>query len=782
MSLPTSPDLSANAGLPPWSGHHATHALLSAVLAVLILAGASGCSTTGDLARGEKLYTGADLHIDGSEEIPEEGALRDQLETLIVPQPNAKLLGLFRMKLWLYNAGLFGESMGEPPVLFRTVEPDRVVARMQTLLDNKGYFQAEVKYEVLEEEKTGEIRYDLTLHPPYTISSVSVTGKDSPVLAAIRGSMSETGLKVGQQYDLGALQQERERIDSVLKDRGYFAFAPGYITFRADSSVGERKVDLSLGLRARIPDAAARQYTINNIYIYSGYGLNHDSTAIPAGDTTIVDGLRYIDIDKRFDPGVLIRSVFFVRGTPYSRHDHDRTLKRLMNLGVFKYVDIRFVGADTTTLDAHIYLTPLLMKSLRFELKGVSKSNNVLGPVFDSSFRNRNMFGGAELFKFSFEAGFEAAVRGTRAGGSSYELGFRAELEFPKFIMPFVPGDFSSTYVPRTRMVLGLRLLHRLRYYQMFSFDASFGYSWKESLSKEHVFDPISITVAHLTRETEEFKGLLATNPFLRKSIEEQFIIGQTYSFTYTDQMESDRKNHIYFRGSVDLSGSLIHGVQSLFRRDRGTPENPYTIAGAAYAEYSRFDVDVRQYYNTIDQSSSIASRFIAGIGIAHGNSSTLPYIRQFYVGGSNSVRAFDARTLGPGSYRLPDSIASRSFLDQAGDIKIEANVEYRFPIAGIVHGALFIDAGNIWMLRDDPDRPGGKFAWRSFLDEIAVGTGVGVRFDLSFFIVRFDLAFPLRVPSLPHGERWVIRKIDLGSASWRKENLVFNIAIGYPY
>ncbi|HSQ75450.1 MAG TPA: BamA/TamA family outer membrane protein [Bacteroidota bacterium] len=782
MPPPSSSALFSSPGLTRGCGTWRMYGLAFVGSVVLLLGGSPGCSTTGNLGRGEKLYTGADLHIEHEGEIPDESDLRDQLETLIVPRPNSTVLGLFRMKLWLHNAGLFKETMGEPPVLLRTVEPDRVAARMRTLLDNKGYFQAKVTYEVLEEERTAEVRYDLAIHPPYTISSVSVRGDDSPVLAAIRGSMVDTGLKIGQQYDLGALQRERARIDSALKDQGYFSFAPGFIMFRADSSVGERKVDLVLGLSPRIPDAATRLYTINNIAVYSGYALNSDSSGIPAGDTVIVDGFQYIDLDGRFDPGVLLRSVFFVRGAPYSRHDHDRTLNRLMNLGVFKYVDVRFSKVDSTRLDAQIYLTPLLMKSLRFELQGVSKSNDLVGPVFDSSFRNRNMFRGAELFKISVEAGFEASVGGTRVGGSSYELGSRAELEFPKFIMPFVPGDFPSSYVPKTHMLLGIRLLHRLLYYQMFSLDASFGYAWKETLSKDHVFNPISITLAHLTRTTDQFKTLLTANPFLRRSIEDQFIIGQTYAFTYTNQLENDRKNHLYFRGSIDLSGSLIHVVQSLFRRDKGTPENPYTIAGAAYAEYSRFDVDVRHYYNTSDRSSSIASRLIAGIGIAHGNSSVLPYIRQFYIGGSNSVRAFDARTLGPGSYRSPDSLASRLFQDQAGDIKLEANAEYRFPIAGIVHGALFIDAGNVWILREDPDRPGGTFAWRSFLDEIAVGTGFGVRLDLSFFILRFDIAFPLRVPSLPKGERWVIREIDVGSASWRKANLVFNIALGYPY
>lgn len=766
-------------------GKHTMQCFLSVGVAFIFLATASGCSNTGYLSQNEKLYTGAELRIEEKGEIPDEGDLKDQLEKLIVPEPNGKFLGLFRLKLWLYNIGLFKESMGEPPVLLQSVGPDRVATKMRTLLENKGYFQAAVNYKVREEEKTGDVQYSVEIQPPYTISSVSVTGDDSAVLDSVRASMIETVLKIGEPYDLSKLQQERVRIDAALKDKGFFYFAPDLMLFQADSSAGERKVDLSLSLRKQIPEEATRIYTIANIYIYSGYALNRDSVDVPAGDTVNVEGYKYIDLDNRFDPGVIIRSVFFVKGSPYTRHDHDQTLNRLMNLGVFKFVNIRFVNADSAgmaRLNAHIYLTPLLMKTLRFELQGVSKSNNLVGPVFNSSFRNRNLLRGAELFKLTFEAGFETSIRGTQSGGSSYELGSRAELELPKFFLPFTLEDISSRFVPKTRMVLGLRLLHRLQYYQMVSIDASFGYNWKETLNKEHSFNPISVTFAHLTNTTQQFKDLLATNPFLRKSFEEQFIIGQTYSFTYADQLEKDRKNHLYFKGSVDLSGSLIHLVQSLFRKDGGTPGNPYKIFGAPYSEYAKFDVDVRQYYNTNNQTSSVASRLIAGIGIAHGNSSTLPYVKQFYIGGSNSVRAFDARSLGPGSYKAPDSLASSSFVDQAGDIKLEANVEYRFPIVSILHGALFVDAGNIWMRKDDPNRPGGTFSGTTFLDEIAVGTGFGVRLDLSFFILRFDLAFPLHVPYLPKGERWVTNKIDFGSPSWRKENLVLNIAIGYPY
>jgi outer membrane protein insertion porin family len=767
-----------------------TGVFLSESLALVATAGmlaifAPGCSNTAYLVHGEKLYTGADVNIEEKNNIPDKSDLENQLDLLARPEPNGKLLGLFRFKLWLYNIGFFKETLGEPPVLLQSVAPDRVAARMRALLESKGYFWTDVHYTVREEEKTADIQYTIALRSPYRINGITVKGDSTTLVDAIRSTMRETILVPGDQYDLVKLKQERERIDAALKEKGYFYFSPDFIVFQADSTAGNETVDLSLQVKKDIPVEATRVYTIGNTTIYSGYSLHRDSAATPAGDTVSVGGCSYIDIDKKFRANVIVRSIFFKKGAVYSRNDHDLTLNRLMDLGVFKFVNIRFVEADSggiPRLDPHIYLTPLPMKNICFELQGVSKSNNLAGPVFNSSYRNRNLFGGAELFTLSLEAGFEVPIGGGQSGTNSYEIGTRGELFLPKFVTPFTLGSVSSRFVPRTHIALGLSLLNRLQYYQLFSVDASFGYNWKESISKEHNFNPLSITVARLTNTTPKFNDLLNTNPFLRNSFEEQFIIGQNYSFTYNDQLEKNYKNHTYFKGSIDLSGNLLHFVQSLFYRQKATPDTPYKIFGAAYSEYYKFDIDVRHYYNTVDHRSSLASRLIAGIGVAYGNSATLPYVKQFYIGGSNSVRAFGARTLGPGSYRIPDSLAARSFIDQAGDIKLEANSEYRFPIVSIVKGALFVDAGNIWLLREDPARPGSQFSGKKFLDEIAVGTGFGLRLDLSFFILRFDLAFPLRVPYLPQGERWVINKIDIGDPSWRKNNLALNIAIGYPY
>jgi outer membrane protein insertion porin family len=754
---------------------------LAGVLSVCIL----GCSNTAYLAKGEKLYTGATVNIEEKEDLPDKSDLESQLDLIAKPEPNTKFLGLLHVKLWLYNIGVFKESLGEPPVLLQSVVPDRVAARMGNLLEGKGYFGAVALYTVQEDEHTAEIQYTVALHTPYRINGITVKGESTTLLEEIRSTMGETLLHAGDQYDLVKLKQERERIDAALKEKGYFYFSPNFIVFQADTSAGKKTIDLSLAVKNDIPVEATRFYTIGTTSIYSGYSLKPDSASTVAGDTVSVGGCLYIDLDRKFNPDVIVRSVFFKKGARYSRKNHDLTLNRLTNLGVFKFVSIRFDEVDSAgipRLDPHIYLTPLSTKSIRFELQGVSKSNNLAGPVFTSSFTNRNLFGGAELFTLSFEAGFEVPVGGGQSGGNSYEVGTRGELQLPKFATPFTLENVSSLFVPKTRIVLGSNLLNRLQYYQLFSVDASFGYDWRESVTKEHNLSLLSITSAHLTNTTQKFNDLLSENPLLKKSFDQQLIIGQNYSFTYNDQLEPGHKNHLYFKGSVDLSGNLLQLGQSLFAKNTATPESPYQIFGTTYSEYYKVDIDLRHYYNTEDQRSSIASRFIAGIGVAYGNSATMPYVKQFYIGGSNSVRAFGARALGPGSFRIPDSVAANTFIDQAGDIILEANTEYRFPIVSIVKGALFIDAGNIWLLRNDPDRPGGTFSANTFLDDIAVGTGFGLRLDLSFFILRFDLAFPLRIPSLPPGDRWVVNKINFGSPSWRGNNLALNIAIGYPY
>jgi outer membrane protein assembly factor BamA len=316
--------------------------------------------------------------------------------------------------------------------------------------------------------------------------------------------------------------------------------------------------------------------------------------------------------------------------------------------------------------------------------------------------------------------------------------------------------------------------LQKQQLYTLNSFRAEFGYAWKENIRKEHLFNPISIHYVHPRDITQLYIDSMAGNPTLAKAVEEQFILGTNYNYIYNDMQRNRIMSGFYFRGGLDLSGNIA-GLLSGANIKEG---KPVTIAGARFSQYAKFETDFR-YYAKVSSKALWANRLILGLGLPWGNSMELPYIKQFFVGGNNSIRAFRSRALGPGSYQPPPS---ETFLpDQSGDIKIETNTELRMKLAGIVHGAVFVDAGNIWLYNDNPLKPGAKFSG-DFLKEMAVGTGVGLRFDVVYIVVRLDVAFPLRKPYLPEGERWVINQIKFGSSDWRRDNIIFNLGIGYPF
>ena len=333
--------------------------------------------------------------------------------------------------------------------------------------------------------------------------------------------------------------------------------------------------------------------------------------------------------------------------------------------------------------------------------------------------------------------------------------------------------------MPRTIFSLGVQQLSRVQYYDLASFNANAGYKWAQTSMQTHELNPIAISFLKLGRTTRAFDSLLLVNPFLQRSYESQFIAGSTYSYTYNTQVNTDRKVNYYVNGAVDVAGNLLHTLQGGFsaRNDAQTPKH---LLGSTYSQYAKGTIDAR-YYNQLSRRGKLATRAIVGVGRAYGNSDVLPFTKQYFIGGNNSVRAFQPRTLGPGAYRIPDSVRGSFFVDQAGDIKLELNAEYRFDIFSIVKGAVFADAGNIWLMRANPTKPGAEFVASKFISQLAVGAGAGLRFDASFFVLRLDLATPLRRPDAPGGPSWVLNDIKW-TPEWRRKNLVLNIAIGYPF
>jgi outer membrane protein insertion porin family len=760
------------------------------VFVLLAVACISGCRCVKYLPKGDTLYTGSVIHIE-SETVINKKDLSNELEKVERPKPNSTFLGM-RPKLWVYD--ITGKDpgkgvkhwlitkVGEPPVLASELAPSKTAELMKNRLQMKGYFHSKIAFRLITKNQKTKVVYDVQLPAPYLIHKIIFPTDTSMLSARIRGTLPQSLLKEGERYDLDLFKTERIRIDHALKDSGFFYFNPDYLLFRADSVTGSKLVNITLTVKPDAPAKARIPYIIGRVYLMPYPALTDSGTT--KVDTIHEGGYYYLDNDSAFRPKVIVGSVFLKTGDLYSRKNHNTTLGHLMGMGVFKFVSIRFEQVDDTVrgiLNVYINMSPMPGKSVQAELEAVTKSNNYTGPALTLSFKNRNLFQGAEMFVFNLLGSFETQLSGTERGLNSYEFGANAQLYFPKFVSPFKMRNASSLFVPKTKVSLGYRLIQRIKYFNMEAFDASFGYKWKENARKEHELDPVSITLTRLNSTTPAFNTLLQENSFLRKSFQEQFIIGSKYSFTYNTQIGVQHRNQYYFNGTIDVAGNALHTVQSLIMNHASTDAEPYKIFGYPYSQYSRGTVDGRYYLN-LNKGSKIAARVLAGIGLPYGNSSTMPYTKQFFSGGSNSIRAFQARSLGPGSYSVPDSLRGKTFLDQSGDIKLEGSLEYRFGIISVLKGALFTDAGNVWLLRKNSQFPGGEFDVSRFQEQIAVGAGFGLRIDLSFFVLRFDLALPLRKPFLPENERWVVSKIAFGDPSWRRQNLVLNIAVGYPF
>ena len=669
-------------------------------------------------------------------------------------------------------------KLGEPPVLFNQNDMFNNQSILTNRVENVGFFNAEVTFEEKEiGEKKMEVNYTVRPGNQYTIKNVTFVNDSTPIQQLIHDAGTRwSELKKGKPYSLEKIKEERERLDAYAKNKGYYFFSPNNLIVQVDSTVGKHQVDLFVKVKEDTPALAEKPFTIGNIYVYSDYSLLNPTSSENNSEIKPYKDLDIIDPKNKFKPFIFDRAIYFKKGDLYSRTAHNLSLNRLVNLGVFKYVKNNFEIKDSlnNVLDVYYYLTPEKPKSIRLELLGKTNSASYNGVELNLNWSHKNIFRGAELLSISAYGGADFQLSSKGNGYDVYKAGLEGTLTFPRLITPW--NFHSSTgFVPRTRAVLGGEYLYRTQLYSLQSFKASWGYVWKESSTKEHQLDVMDINYVIPQNVTELYKETAKGNPSMERILDKQLIFGPTYYFTYSNIAQQRKKNTYYYRGGLDLSGNIV-GLLMKADSEKG---NEKDILGVPFSQYIRTEHDIR-HYRKLSKTSQLVSRIHAGIGYSYGNSTNLPYSKQFFVGGSNSIRAFRARTLGPGSFD-PTTIDSKFIPDQTGDILLEFNLEYRKKIYGIVNGALFIDGGNVWNLNTVSDRPGGTFS-KDFYKEIALGAGFGLRFDITFLVLRFDFAFPLRIPYRPENERWVIKDIDFGSKQWRKDNLMFNLAIGYPF
>ena len=759
---------------------------------LLILVSLYACSVGKFIPKGEVLYTGSKIDINSNNEIKNTKKVNQELQTLLTPEPNSQILGMrpglyFHYKAKKEKPGFlnrwFNKKFGEEPVYLSDVNLQRIEELMLNRLDNRGYFYSKVSSTIDSTQKHADIQFNVVLQEPYTLQQFKLDKDSLPIYTDISAALEQTQIKQGKRFDLELMKYERERIDNELKQKGYYNFNPDFLIFEVDTNrYDNKKFDLFLRLKKNVPKKSLIPYTIDSISVYPNFSIGSDTTEASA--TSVVNGIHFFQKEEFFKPKKLESYILFGIGQKYNSETSRLTSNRLASLGNYKYVNIRFNETDTTTTDsvgslsADLYLSPLTKRSLRAELQAVTKSNGFAGPGVSVIYNNRNLFRGGETLGISGNFAYETQLSGgNNTGLSSIAGGLKADLIIPTLV-PFSPKSFKYA-VPKTKISLGMDILQRSKLYTLTSFNTSFGYTWNANKFVYHELNPISVNYVNLSNSTEEFTAILDKNPFLRQSFEQQFIAGLNYTFTYNELVDSNKSTPIFVSTNLDIAGNalnLLSGSKS-------------TIFGIEYAQYAKADIDFR-YYLKWGGEQALVIRLYGGWGIPFGNSSTLPFVKQFFSGGPYSVRAFNIRSLGPGTF-TSDGDGTNSFFDQSGNLKLEANMEYRFPIWNYLKGALFADAGNVWLTNeinipeDEPEEnkafneellSKGKFG-SNWAKELGIGLGFGLRVDIQSFVIRFDLASPLQVPYLPEGERIRTPFFDGGS-----NNIILNFAIGYPF
>ncbi len=760
------------------------YAVCVAALALLC----ASCSTTRRIPQGELLYTGSKVAVvygGASEEhkLPE-GVVSALSSAVDVPPNN--YISLLQMRspiplgLWVYNnwdnppGGLkhwLYEKLVEEPVLVSDVRPQVRTRMLDQILDNAGYFRGLATYELVPAKNPRKAKIKYTVHPgpAFPIDTITFLADTTPIALLIDSlAMADSYLsRRSPRFSTDSLRDARIRITNRLRNRGYYFFQPDFIEYLADSVQRRGHIAMRMVLAANTPRFALQPYRTGRVFVTldrSQGGGTPDTVEMKRA--TLVRMMP-----SRFRNRIIDEAVVFRPGRTFSVRDMNRTQTNLSRLGIFNGIDISVVPdtarRDERLLDVYISATFDRPLETSLEVNASSKSNSYIGPGLSFGVTNKNIFGGGEQLSVRLTGSYEWQTgRGRRSLFNSYEVGITGSLAFPRLLAPkFIPR--SRYQLNWTRFQLNADLLNRPHYFKMAQFNASISYDWRVRRHVQNTLTPFKLTYTNLMHTTEEFDSIMEANPAVAQSFKSQFIPQMIYTYVYDRMINPD--NSINWQFTIQEAGNIFWGIYRACGK-KGEKE----LFGTPFSQFVKGQTQLVWGRRIGAGDNWLFTRVAVGAAHAYGNSSQVPYSEQFYVGGANSIRAFTVRSIGPGSYKAPPGMPEDNF-DRTGTFKFEANVEYRFPIWGILHGAVFVDAGNVWLLKADPLRPGGNLRAGSFLKDLALGTGVGLRVDVSMLVVRGDLGIGIHAP-YDTGRRGYYNMRNFGSS------LAFHLAIGYPF
>lgn len=693
------------------------------------------------------------------------------------------------------NPGSFNQwllNIGEAPTLLDQELVNQSTRQIKYFFESKGYFNITVRDSVrYVKGKKAQVYFLLEHKKPYVIDHVNHKSEDIALQTILDNIKDQSVIKPNQIYDRNKLSEERERVVGVLKDSGYFDINTTFISFRIDSGVNLNKVDVNLevsalqkkviGFKDSLQIIPHKKYIIRQIKYYTDY--SYQQQVFKEQDSTFFEGnLIYFDNELKYKPLILVNKTAFCRGDHYNQTLVEKTYQNLANLKEFRFINISFIPnvSDTSefTLDCIIQLTPLLKRAYKVETQGTNTQGN-LGVAVDFSYQNKNLMKGFEIAEFKIFTSLEAQRILNESEDklilpflpfNTFQIGPELSLQFPKLwpLKTKLSCD-KNKIIPVTRLNLSLNYQRRPDYERSI-FNVTQSYQWSSSKKQiSYVLDPLLISYVRVNLSPSFEEQINNLNSiFYRASFSNQLILGFRFNANFSNQKKNNRNYHLIgLTGeSSGLWAGLLNSVRPFIKNDAGLS----TIYNVPYSQYLKFDIDYRKFY-PLNKNSDFAMRLFGGIGLPYNNSSFMPFVKSYSAGGANDMRGWIARDLGPGSFVLPSGIR----YEQIGDIKLLSSLEYRYKFIKIVETAAFIDAGNIWTRRTDAARPGAEFKYDTFLKEMAISAGVGVRLNFNYFIFRLDFAQPIRFPSLIGNSHWVIDKMQLN-----KTNI--NFGIGYPF
>jgi outer membrane protein assembly factor BamA len=768
------------------------HRKIPHIIIILVSAVLFSCNVT--------KYVPENEHLLNSYKIKSEKGDFDnkELDEYIKQKANKRILS-WKFYLSLYNLSAPGKDngfqnwlrrIGEPPVVYDEELKDKSTEQLILHMNNKGFYEAVVSDTTIFKKRRAKVLYRVTPGEPYRIRTINYFFQDATLSDMVLADTVSSNFRVGELFDVDVLQEERIRIESILRDSGYYAFTRDYIYYEVDSSLNAHLVDITLGIR-NYPQTNSRGrtvhvdhpvYTIRDVHMMTDFNaLTFDENNMEGStlrDTLVYDSVHLIySGEPNIRASVVTQKNYIIPRTLYDASDVNRTYRNLSSLSAFQMVDIRFREADTEErlLDCDILVAPAIKQSYSVKLEGTNSGGNI-GAAANLTYGHKNLFGGSEQFDLTFMGAIENLKPTDEDADDPYdgpsimqEFGVEARLRIPKFLLPLKTNQFIRKYNPQTNLRLSYNYQKRPDYIRTMA-NASIGYEWKGTEKVVHWVYPVEASLILTPYKSDSLIKWLE-GKYLFYSYEPHLIMDTRYSMIWSNQKLLKNQNFQNIRLNLETAGNLLYGGFSAFatKPDSGN----YQILGVDFAQYFKADIDFRSYIFLYEDISLILRGF-AGVGFAYGNSSAMPFEKQYFSGGANSIRAWQVKNLGPGSYEDPDET---EYPNQTGDVKLEFNMEYRFPLFWKLETALFMDVGNIWSLSSEDDREGAGFEFNRFYRELAVGTGVGIRAIFSFLVFRFDLGIPLRNPYPIEGSNWLPRNSGIEG-----RDLTFNLAIGYPF